>query len=283
MLKKTDFSAFDTYNLMTKAALMRLAREYEVKGSLFADPLSNPKVAKNAKENGVLTFPLHLAPSNVSGYNTCAMASDGCKEACLNTAGNPMYAAGKEAARTAKTRLYFENRPLFVALLIKEVISARTKAAKLNMALAFRPNATSDIKWEVSKVNHVGVFMTVIELIHSAAPEATIYDYTKVPNRNVPGYYSLTFSLSENNDALAAGELSRGRNVAAVFTTKRNQPLPTHYTINGVTATVIDGDLTDYRPEDKQGVIVGLRAKGDAIGDTSGFVRPEHQTTFLAA
>ena len=284
MLMKTELSDFDTYNLQTKASLMRLAREHhDVKGSLLADPLSNPKIAKNAKFDNVLTYPLHLAPSNLSGYNTCAMASAGCKEACLNTAGNPAYMAGKEAARSAKTRMYFTNRPLFVAILIKEVLAARAKAAKLGMALSFRLNATSDIKWENSKVNHVGLRMSVMDLIHSAAPEATAYDYTKIPNRIVPGFYTLTFSLSENNDALAANELSRGHNVAVVFDTKRNQPLPTHYTINGVTATVINGDLSDYRPEDEQGVIVGLTAKGDAIGDTSGFVRPAKQSVFMAA
>jgi hypothetical protein len=36
---------------------------------------------------------------------------------------------------------------------------------------------------------------------------------------------------------------------------------------------VIDGDLHDYRPLDESGVIVGLRAKGQAMSDKSGFVR----------
>lgn len=36
---------------------------------------------------------------------------------------------------------------------------------------------------------------------------------------------------------------------------------------------MIDGDLSDYRPGDPSPCIVGLRAKGDAIGDASGFVR----------
>jgi hypothetical protein len=284
MLMKTKLSKFDAYNLMTKAELMRIARaEFDVKGALFADPLSNPKVAKNAKENGVLTFPIHLAPFNLSGYQTCPMASAGCSVECLNLAGNPMYFAGKTKARIAKTIMYFENRDLFMAIMAKEVLAARTKAAKLGMYLAFRPNATSDIKWERSKVKHVGLWLTAAEMIHSIAPEATIYDYTKEAGRKVPGYYSLTFSLSEDNDVLAAGELARGRNVAVVFDTKRGQPLPTHYTINGVTAPVLDGDVTDYRPADLQGHIVGLRAKGKAIGSTSGFVRPALQTVFMAA
>jgi len=37
-------------------------------------------------------------------------------------------------------------------------------------------------------------------------------------------------------------------------------------------AVLYDGDVTDYRPEDPKGVIVALKAKGDAKGDTSGFV-----------
>ena len=35
---------------------------------------------------------------------------------------------------------------------------------------------------------------------------------------------------------------------------------------------MIDGDVSDVRFNDPKGVIVGLRAKGDAKKDTSGFV-----------
>tara|TARA_B110000196_G_C20994677_1_gene589948 strand:- start:50 stop:913 length:864 start_codon:yes stop_codon:yes gene_type:complete len=277
-------SPFDIYMAQSKAQLMRIARlDHNLKGTIFADPLSNPKVAKNAKYDNVLTYPIHLAPSTLSGFNTCAMASDGCKEACLHTAGNPAYMKGKNSARITRTKLYFENRPLFVAILCKEVISATAKAAKLNMALAFRPNATSDIKWEKSKVISLGMQKVVIDLIHQFAPEATIYDYTKEPNRETPSFYTLTFSLSENNDIAAYRELLNGRNVAVVFDTKRGQALPKTHTLNGKVFEVIDGDKSDYRPEDIQGVIVGLRAKGDAIGDASGFVRKANQSVFMAA
>ena len=277
-------SQFDIYMAQSKAQLMRIARlDHNLKGTIFADPLSNPKVAKNAKFDNVLTYPIHLAPSTLSGFNTCAMASDGCKEACLHTAGNPAYMKGKNSARITRTKLYFENRPLFVAILCKEVVSATAKAAKLGMALAFRPNATSDIKWEKSKVISLGMQRVVIDLIHQLAPEATIYDYTKEPNRETPSFYTLTFSLSENNDIAAYNELLNGRNVAVVFDTKRGQALPKTHTLNGKVFEVIDGDKSDYRPEDIQGVIVGLRAKGDAIGDSSGFVRKANQSVFMAA
>jgi hypothetical protein len=35
---------------------------------------------------------------------------------------------------------------------------------------------------------------------------------------------------------------------------------------------VINGDKSDFRPNDKKGVVVGLTAKGDAKKDQSGFV-----------
>ena len=127
---------------------------------------------------------------------------------------------------------------------------------------------------------------TIIELLHSAVPMAKFYDYAKDHKRTsdtLPSYYSLTYSLSEENDMSSSLVLARGDNLAVVFDVKRGKPLPLTHTINGVSAKVIDGDLTDYRPDDTRGVIVGLRAKGKAIGDTSGFVRSAVQTTFFAA
>ena len=45
MLMQTKLSPLDTYLAMTKAELMRQARTlFNVKGSLLADPLSNPKI-----------------------------------------------------------------------------------------------------------------------------------------------------------------------------------------------------------------------------------------------
>jgi hypothetical protein len=68
---------------------------------------------------------------------------------------------------------------------------------------------------------------------------------------------------------LAALAGTYGTNVAVVFDTVRGHALPATYA--GV--RVVDGDLSDSRWADEVGVIVGLRAKGAAIGDRSGFVR----------
>tara|TARA_R110000823_G_C15867385_1_gene493815 strand:- start:819 stop:1139 length:321 start_codon:yes stop_codon:yes gene_type:complete len=97
------------------------------------------------------------------------------------------------------------------------------------------------------------------------------YDYTKRTGRVLPANYHLTMSANERHadEDLAALADMYGSNVAVVFDTRRGHALPATYA--GV--PVVDGDVTDSRWADERGVIVGLRAKGSAIGDRSGFVR----------
>ena len=233
--------------------------------SLLADPLSNPKVAKNGKL-GILTAPLHLAPANISGYETCAGRSPGCTKACLHKAGNPAAAKNKRIARIKRTKAYFENRPEFMAALAFEIARHVARAETAIMEAAIRLNATSDIPWERIPVTLNGI---TYPNIMAAFPNVQFYDYTKIAKRalaaargdNWPANYHLTFSLNENNDIAAASVLAAGGNVAAVFNVKKSRPLPATYTIAGHTADVVDADLHDYRPVDGNGVIAGLRFK----------------------
>jgi hypothetical protein len=107
-------------------------------------------------------------------------------------------------------------------------------------------------------------------------PEVQFYDYTKRHNRkNLPANYHLTYSLAENNDALANTALNNGMSVAAVF---RNEATvltleETGYLLQGLRVPVVSGDESDLRFLDPKSVIVGLYAKGKAKKDTSGFVR----------
>jgi hypothetical protein len=256
---------------MTLASLKRQAKAHGVH-SLLAKPESNPKVAKNMKQ-GVMTFPLHLAPAELSGFNVCPKSTAGCRAGCLHTAGNPLYMDGKTKARIARTVLFFKNRGLFLDLLRAEIDAGIRKAHRANMAPAFRLNATSDIPWERQRADMNGCSgVTVVDYITRNGGE--VYDYTKRANRTPPRGYHLTFSLAENNDRDAIQWLERGGNVAAVFNTKKGHPLPGTLILGDQAWPVIDGDLSDYRPGDPSPCIVGLRAKGDAIGDTtSGFVR----------
>jgi len=223
---------------------------------LLSKPDSNPKVAKNMKR-GVLTSPLHLAPAKVSGYQVCPQRSKGCESACLHTAGNPAYMVNKAKARINKTRLYFEQRKAFLCLLFEDIFWLSLRANKAGLDCGIRLNATSDIPWE--RVKFEGE--SVIEYCKRLG--VTPYDYTKIKKRAINPDYNLTFSRTESNESDCIDVLNAGGNVAVVFKT-----LPTAW--HGF--PVINGDESDWRPSDKRGVVVGLKAKGKARNDSSGFV-----------
>ena len=223
----------------------------------------NAKIIKG-EALGYMTKGIHLAPANLSGYEVCQWRSKGCTMACLNTAGRGIMQRTQDS-RIAKTKLFFEQRFDFLAKLSKEITSTIKSASKKSMQAVFRPNLTSDIAWE-DIINEDGV--TIFEK-HG---KTQFYDYTKsfkrmkaFLNGELPSNYHLTFSCSETNEKIAKLVLSMGGNVAVVF---RNQ-LPD--TWNGV--EVVDGDESDLRFLDKQGVVVGLIEKGLAKKDSTGFVK----------
>jgi len=222
---------------------------------------SNTKIRKGEKL-GFLSFGVHLAPSNLSGFNVCKDASSGCAAACLNTAGHGVFSSVQNA-RIAKTKLFFSDKQAFMSQLFKEVSSAIKSAAKKSMEPCFRLNLTSDLPWEKIKFNGSNIF--------DCFPSVKFYDYTKSPSRmsaflagEMPSNYHLTFSRSEDNQSVVNAIMKSGGNVAVVF----RKSLPE--TWNG--AKVISGDETDLRFLDPVGVVVGLVEKGMAKKDASGFV-----------
>jgi len=228
----------------------------------------NPKTAKGMRE-GYMTFPLHLAPADLSGFEVCAARSAGCTKACLNTAGRGRFDA-VQAARVRRTKWFFADRAGFMLQLRYEINKARGYATKRGYKLAIRLNATSDIAWH--RVPVMGA-ANIMELF----PDVQFYDYTKVAKRltkeTLPANYHVTFSLSEAPDSEreACEVLASGHNVAVVF---RNRAVVESLLGTGYFgAVVIDGDQTDLRFLDPANSVVGLYAKGKAKADTSGFVR----------
>lgn len=222
--------------------------------------LSNTKTRKG-EARGFVTFILHLAPGNLSGFQVCPGASRGCLASCLNTAGRGRFAQ-IQAARIAKTRRFFEDRAGFMLQLADDIRAAVRFANRRGLTLAIRLNGTSDIRWENIPA---GDFPNLMAMF----PAITFYDYSKLANRrNLPPNYRLTFSRAEHNDAKVPDAIAAGHNVAVVFDTGKTADLPA--TFRGL--PVIDGDADDLRFLDPAGVVVGLRAKGSAKGDRSGFV-----------
>lgn len=219
---------------------------------------ANAKTVKGRKK-GVATAILYLSPAELSGKNLCPYSTPGCRAACLNTAGHGAF-QNVQAARLRKTREFIEDRDTFMNRLVDEIYKFATKAEKGGMTPVVRLNGTTDILWERIPVAGCRNIMEVFSNIQ-------FYDYTKIPPRyrkDRPDNYHLTFSLAEDNDAEALDALEHGVNVAAVF-----KELPQVW--NGW--RVVNGDEDDTRFMDDEAVIVGLKAKGKARRDTSGFVR----------
>lgn len=212
-----------------------------------------------------MTFILHLAPNTLSGYNTCPMASLGCKAGCLNTAGRGIYTRTQDA-RIRRTKLFFENRAEFMDMLVEDILAGIRKAERMGMTPVFRLNGTSDIRWETIPVSDWNILGEVVHPnIMSMFPDIQFYDYTKLVNRvGLPHNYHLTFSRSENNDLAVEVAIKKNMNVAIVFA----GDLPK--TWKGI--PVVNGDEDDCRFLDRKNAIVGLKAKGKARKDTSGFV-----------
>lgn len=216
---------------------------------------TNYKTSKGEKL-GILTGILYLAPAKISGYEVCPMRSAGCTAACLYTAGMGAF-SNVQQARIKKTKMFFEQREEFFKLLHKDIKSLIAKAKKENLIPAIRLNGTSDINWVRFK-------------IFEQYPEVQFYDYTKMLNhltKDVANYH-ITFSKNEMNDLDCKIALERGYNVAVVFNTKKGVSLPPFWN----DYPVYDGDDTDVRFYDPDNHVIGLRAKGMAKKDNSGFV-----------
>lgn len=215
----------------------------------LSKPGSDAKTVKGEKF-GWLTFIMYLAPYNVSGFQVCPFASRGCSSACLFTAGMGIFKNVQEA-RIKKTLDFFNDRSLFYQRLTDDIEQAVRYAKKKDMRYCFRLNGTSDINWSEFARLH---------------PDHQFYDYTKAYNRmvenDVPNYH-LTFSRSEENEEKCLKVLESGGNVAVVFDTVPK-------TWKGF--KVVNGDESDLRFLDPKGVVVGLKAKGKALKDESGFV-----------
>jgi|SRR5262245_1064753 len=235
----------------------------------------NAKTSKG-ESLGWLTAILYLAPSDLSGRNVCPMASAGCRakyDEAGNVVGGCLFSAGRGrmanvfAGRINKTLYLFNDRAGFLAQLSAELDRLNKRAAK-GRKIAVRLNGTSDLPWH--------------RWLDLARWESLVfYDYTKIATRvyaeQLPANYSVTFSRSEENEAMALQVLAAGGNVAAVFAGE----LPE--TWHGF--PLVQGDAHDLRFLDPRGgYVVGLTAKGSAKKDESGFViRPSRSLPVLMA
>jgi hypothetical protein len=258
ILKLQKLSTMQNVQNNTAKELKIEAKNYNVT-KLLSNGLSNAKTAKN----DIKSFILYLSPStqNAKGLNLCPHASAGCIFACLNTAGLAGVYPKIIQARINKTNFYVSKKAEFLNLLAHEI---RNEIRKANgTKLVFRLNGTSDLDFVYLLKKYADLDLLNIENV-------LLYDYTKVLARakrylNADNY-TVTFSRSETNHKEFLEAVKLGINTAVVF----SHSLPSTF----AGAKVINGDKSDIEMISNKGVILGLKAKGKAKKDLSGFVVP---------
>ena len=237
-----------------------LTQNYKPVKNLLSKGSTNTKTAKNSIE----TYILYLSPhtQNSKKINICPRASKGCAAACLFSAGRGKF-SNVIASRTNKTEYYLSDKKVFINQLSKELIKIANKSIKQNKKIAIRLNGTSDQDFIalIKKYNN-------LDLLNSDQfKNLVFYDYTAILGKikkYINTSYSLTLSRKEDNETEILEALKVGGNVAAVF----KGDLPTTY--KGY--NVVNGDSSDLEMIYNKNVILGLKAKGDAKRDTTGFV-----------
>jgi hypothetical protein len=250
--------------------LEALTPKYRIPKNLLSKGSTNAKTSKNALD----TFILYLAPAtqNSKGADLCPYRSKGCTAACLFTAGRGKFGSVKDA-RINRTEYLLADSQAFLAQLTLELKAINKRYLKRGETAAIRLNGTSDRDFIYLLKKKCGVDVLQLEALK-------FYDYTKDHHR-VKRYkgsdYVLTYSRAEDNEPQALEVLKNGGIVSAVFA----EHLPNMY--KGF--QVIDGDTSDDQMLSIQrylsnkggkGLILGLKAKGDAKKDTTGFVITEH-------
>lgn len=235
-------------------------KQYKPVKNLLSKGSTNSKTAKNE----IKTFILYLAPHNLNnkGVTLCKDASKGCIESCLYSAGRGKF-SNVQSSRINKANYFVTDKKVFLTQLLKEIRKEIKKASDKNEKIAFRLNGTSDIDFLYLLDKNFGFNIDLLTY-----DKVYFYDYTKsLPRaKRYQNYrnYTLTFSKSETNEKQVNEALNLGINVAAVF--KDNLP----QTYKGI--KVVDGDSSDLEMLKFKNVILGLKAKGEAKKDTTGFV-----------
>lgn len=225
---------------------------YKIPKNLLSKGSTNAKTSKNHID----TYILYLSPYNQNslGINVCPKASEGCAKACLFTAGRGKF-TNVQNARINKTEYYLQDKERFILQMASELVKINKKGKAL-----IRLNGTSDIDF-------IALLKKYAKLDVFDLKNLIFYDYTKIigkVRKYIDKPYTLTFSRAEDNENEMMQALHLGANVSVVF----NGDLPSTY--RGF--KVVDGDITDVEMMKYNGVILGLKAKGDAKKDKTGFV-----------
>lgn len=226
-----------------------------------------------------------------SKFTWCQGSSKECRDSCLIFAGQNASERYNTYRKVAQAHALLGQPTAFMRVLMESIDKwlgdcafYRRPDPRQEFAPMFRLNVLSDIPWE-------RIAPWLFDHYRGKSGEngkpLTFYDYTKVPGRrglrDFPDNYDLTFSLSgtDVNEQYAIEEIERyNSRLAVVFLAykkddgtwqtllkkgeeaQRQIPLPKKpFKIGRHYLEIVDGDLSDARPNDPSGVCVGLRWK----------------------
>lgn len=224
--------------------------------TLFTDAESSPKLAVNGGHVHIHSRVMYLQ----SGRDTCHARDHGCK-GCYMYSGRNKFTQNVDA-KARRVSFWLEDPANFTLAAVAEIARIEIEAMESGRIPAARLNGLSDIQWENARA---GSRANVMECF----PAVQFWDYTRIPGRirrPRPGNYDLTFSLGADNDRIAYRALEAGMRVAVVFPTPA---VPDTWSGR----PCVDGNLHDFRWLEAGGVFVGLKARGLARKDDTGWVR----------
>ena len=206
---------------------------------LITEPTAQAKVGLNVRP----TWSLSLNAGSAAGW---CVNDAACADTCVvEHGGNARYDSVR-VARQARGALLREHPEAFATLLERDVAWANGRGWFFG-----RPNTNSDVAWE-------RLFPWLFEM-------AAGYDYTKRLDRVgwLARSYRVTYSATASTRESTVRRLvGRGDTVTMVFPIGKGAPMLREW--RGI--PVIDGDVSDFRFGDPDGVIVGLRAKAGLRG-----------------
>lgn len=206
---------------------------------LISDSTKASKGLKYGYLNGI-QYLLHANTGLEDGIkNMCSFATKGCSDMCF---GNAKRQAMSNTWNAKKNRslLLQNDKELYLAFFVDEVLKWKRKAERKNLKLALRLNGTSDKDFVKMGLYHI-------------FPDVQFCEYTKNPilakkyiNDELPSNLHMTFSRSEKNHNFCMELLKDGvMNVAIPFSSA--------YPDNWMGFPTIDGDKHDLRFLDPNG------------------------------
>ena len=265
---------YENHNITITEVTPEYREKYLGSKSAYILTRSSAKIIKGEKL-GYVTGVCYLRSfRKIGSINTCSHAKlANCYKPCLENSGK-MSLPIAILAREKRLNLLIENPQAFFSILISDIEKIERKAKKMGMGTAYRLNGTSDLEWNRILINGKSIF----ELF----PDLIWYDYTKNPK--IAETYraiglSCTLSWYPKLDTKGVCDhLDQGGNVAIAY---HGRKLPDTQRIGDKLYRVIDGDISDLRFLDDEGVVVGLRYKYATGKDSKDINRLAKKSEFI--